>query len=160
MMRPHNINLLLVIILCAGIVQGCKLGGENRNEAGNQGSGNSATESKQETGKKTRRLDGYTLRGLTFSYYLVPSGLSRDELLKTAGEIHRDEPDAQLILVDDESGVQDYITYVKAVSQGDAEAKLPKEWADKHIVANLQKLMSGKWMLYEGYGYKEIGEVK
>jgi hypothetical protein len=159
---PKNkINLLLIITLLVGSGLACKLGGENRNEAGgNSQSGGGTRESKQEAGKKPRRLDGYTLRGLTFSYYLVPAGLSRDELMRTAQEIHAGEPNAQLILVDDESGVPDYITYVKAVSQGNTDAQLPREWADKHIVANLQKLMSGKWMLYEGYGYKEIGELK
>ena len=136
------------------------MGGENRNEAGSNNQGSGTTQSKQETGKLPRKLDGYTLRGLTFSYYLIPAGLSRDELMKTAQEIHQGEPDAQLILVDDESGVGDYIAYAKGVSQGNQDVKLPKEWADKHIVANLQKFMSGKWMLYEGYGYKEIGELK
>ncbi len=37
---------------------------------------------------------------------------------------------------------------------------MPQEWADKHIVANLQKFLSGKWMLYKGYGYEEIGEIR
>ena len=156
-MRRNNINLLVIITLCVGVALGCKLGG---NDASGNKQGNATTESKQETAKKPRRLDGYTVRGLTFSYYLIPAGLSRDELMRTAKEIHESDPEAQLILVDDESGVQDYITYVKAVSQGNQDAQLPKEWADKHIVANLQKFMSGKWMLYEGYGYKEIGELK
>ena len=37
---------------------------------------------------------------------------------------------------------------------------MPKEWADKHIVANVQKYMSGKFMLCKGAGYKEIAELK
>jgi hypothetical protein len=156
-MRRNNINLLVIITLCLASALACKMGGS---DAGGNKQGSGTTASKQETAKKPRRLDGYTVRGLTFSYYLIPAGLSRDELMKTAKEIHESDPEAQLILVDDESGVQDYITYVKAVSQGNQDAKLPKEWADKHIVANLQKFMSGKWMLYEGYGYKEIGELK
>jgi hypothetical protein len=133
------------------------MGGENRNENGGAQNGNAST---KQAAKLPRKLDGYTLRGLTFSYYLIPAGLSRDELMKTAQEIHASEPEAQLILVDDESGVADYVSYAKGMSQGNQDVQLPKEWADKHIVANLQRLMSGKWMLYEGYGYKEIGEVK
>jgi hypothetical protein len=136
------------------------MGSENRNEPAGNSQQSGTTSSKQETEKKPRKLDSYTLRGLTFSYYLIPAGLSRDELIKTAQEIHASEPDAQLILVDDESGVKDYVAYAKGMSQGNQDVKLPKEWADKHIVANLQKLMSGKWMLYEGYGYNEIGELK
>lgn len=159
-MVRNRVNLLLIIILYAGLVLACNLGGENRNDAGGNSNQTGTSNAKQESGKLPRKLDSYTLRGLTFSYYLVPAGLSRDELLKTAKEIHDTEPNAQLILVDDEAGVKDYIAYAKGTSQGDESAKLPKEWADKHIVANLQRLMSGKWMLYESYGYKEIGEVK
>ena len=48
----------------------------------------------------------------------------------------------------------------KAVSAGNYDAELPKQWAEDHIVANVQKLLSGKWMLYESYGYKEIAELK
>jgi hypothetical protein len=159
-MRRNNINLLLIMALCMSFVPACGMGGENRNGNGGNSQGSGTSASKQETVKKNRKLDSYTLRGLTFSYYLIPAGLSRDELIKTAQEIHQGEPDAQLVLVDDEAGLQDYISYAKAISQGNSDAKLPREWADKHIVANLQKLMSGKWMLYEGYGYKEIGELK
>jgi hypothetical protein len=157
-MRSKGFNLLLVVALCLGSSLACKLGGENRNEAG--GNNSQQGGSKQEAANLPRKLDGYTLRGLTFSYYLIPAGLGQDDLIKTAREIHASEPEAQLILVDDESGVQDYVSYAKGMSQGNQDVKLPKEWADKHIVANLQRLMSGKWMLYEGYGYKEIGEVK
>lgn len=154
-MSRKGLNLLLVIALCVGFGLACKMGGENRNENG--GGGNAGT---KQAAKLPRKVDGYTLRGLTFSYYLIPAGLSRDDLVKTAQEIHVSEPEAQLILVDDESGVADYVAYAKGMSQGNQDVKLPKEWADKHIVANLQRLMSGKWMLYEGYGYKEIGEIK
>lgn len=159
-MRPVSLNLLLVVTLCLGFVLACNLSGENRNQASGNGQSGGTTPAKQEAGKKIRKLDSYTLRGLTFSYYLIPAGLSRDELIKTAQEIHRDEPDAQLVLVDDEAGVQEYIAYAKAISQPNSDAKMPKEWADKHIVANLQKLMNGKWRLYEGYGYKEIADLE
>jgi hypothetical protein len=159
-MRRKGFKLLLVVALCLGFGLACKMSGENRNGAGGNSSQGGTGGTKQETAKLPRKLDGYTLRGLTFSYYLIPAGLSQDELLKTAREIHASEPEAQLILVDDDSGVQDYVAYAKGLSQGNQDVKLPKEWADKHIVANLQRLMSGKWMLYEGYGYKEIGEVK
>ncbi|MEZ5424715.1 MAG: hypothetical protein R2747_00495 [Pyrinomonadaceae bacterium] len=116
--------------------------------------------SRTETAGKPKKLESYSFKGLTFSYYLIPGGLGREELLATAKEIHEGEPDAQLILVDDETGLSDYIEYAKGVSAGKADVELPKEWADRHIIANLQKFLSGKWMLYKGYGYEEIGEIK
>lgn len=95
-----------------------------------------------------------------FSYYLIPQGLSGEALLAEAAAIHKLEPDAQLILVDDESRVKDYIAHAKAVTEGRTDVELPQAWADQHVIANLQKMMSGKWMLYKGYGYEELGEVK
>ena len=37
---------------------------------------------------------------------------------------------------------------------------MPQEWAHKHIVANVQLYMSGKFVLCEGNGSKEIAELK
>jgi hypothetical protein len=157
-MLQSVINSLFGLMLFLVLALACSLGGGSNNNNSNQ-QGNALAVS-QESGTRHRRLDSYTLRGLKFSYYLIPAGLSRDELIATAQELHDADPDAQLLLVDDDSQVQEYITYVKAVSQGNEEAKLPKEWADKHIVANLQKLVGGKWMLYESNGYKEIALLK
>lgn len=107
-----------------------------------------------------RRLDGYTARIFKWAYYLIPAGLSQEDLLAQAAAIHAREPDTQLVLVDDESQVKDYIAHAKAVTENRTDVPLPEAWANAHVVANLQKLMSGKWMLYKGYGYDEIGEVK
>ncbi len=157
-MRQSKINSLLGLVLFLVVALGCNLAGGSNNNNSDQQDNKPAVA--QESGTKQQRLDSYTLRGLKFSYYLIPAGLSREELIATAQELHDAEPDAQLLLVDDESQVQEYITYSNEVSQGNEEAKLPKEWADKHIVANVQKLIGGKWMLYESNGYKEIVLLK
>lgn len=107
----------------------------------------------------SKRLDGYTVRSFKWAYYLVAPGLSREQLLAEAAALRRREPETQLVLVDDEAGVKDYIAYARAVSERRTDVPLPEAWAEAHVVANLQKLMSGKWMLYKGYGYEEIGEV-
>ena len=65
-----------------------------------------------------------------------------------------------MILVDDDSQLTDYVNYAKEVSKGNKDVKFPKEWADEHIVGNVQKYLSGKWMLCESNGYKEIAELK
>lgn len=153
-MLQNRTNSLLGLGLLMLAALGCNLAGSNNNNSSQEGNAPGVA---QESGTKPRRLDSYTVRGFKFSYYLIPAGLSREELIATARELHDAEPDAQLVLVDDDSQVQEYITYAKEVSQGNADAKLPQEWADNHIVANLQKLMSGKWMLYKSNGYEEIG---
>lgn len=112
-----------------------------------------------DTVRKPEKIESYSFKGLNFSYYLVPQGLSRDELLALAAEIHRSEPESHLIFVDDESGLREYINYAKGMSVGRTDIDFPQEWAEKHIVANLQKFTSGKWVLNKGYGYEEIGEI-
>jgi hypothetical protein len=114
-----------------------------------------------EINTKPKRLESYTLRGFKFSYYLVPKNLNNDELIRTAQEIRNQEQDAQLILVDDDAGLVEYVSYAKEISKGNhVDAKAPKEWANEHIVGNVQKYLSGKWMLCEGNGYREIAELK
>ncbi|HLM03122.1 MAG TPA: hypothetical protein VK400_18870 [Pyrinomonadaceae bacterium] len=150
----NNLNILLVLILLLGISLAC-----NRSEA-KPDSKNQTQTRVTENGGETERLDSYSLRGLEFIYYKIPANLSREQLIETAQKLHEAEPKAQLILVDDDSQVADYVKYAKAVSSGDYDAEFPKRWAEDHIVANVQKLLSGKWMLYESYGYKEIAELK
>lgn len=155
----NNLNILLVLILLLGISLAC-----NRSEAKPDFKNRSETRATKiendDNGSETERLDSYSLRGLEFIYYKIPADLSREELIETAQRLHEEEPKAQLILVDDDSQVEDYVKYAKAVSSGDYDAEFPKQWAEDHIVANVQKLLSGKWMLYESYGYKEIAELK
>lgn len=106
-----------------------------------------------------RKVEGYSFKGLKFSYYLVDQGLSRQKLLALAAEIHEKEPDTHLIFVDDLSGLREYVDYAKAISTGRRDVDMPQEWAEKHVVANLQMFTGGKWVLNKGYGYEEIGEV-
>ncbi|NUO52660.1 MAG: hypothetical protein HOV80_27755 [Polyangiaceae bacterium] len=110
---------------------------------------------------KTAKLDEYTIKGIQFVYFKVPAGLSREQLIEAAQKLHEQEPKAQLVLVDDDSKVKEYITYAKAISgQGELNEPMPQEWADKHIVANVQLYVSGKFVLCEGNGSKEIAELK
>ena len=154
-MNKNILNFLLVLILVTGIGLACNFKTGDTKIADDRGAEVSNEES------LPKKLDAYEIKGFKFAYYLIPADLGREDLLKTAGEIHRREPDTQLVLVDDDSGVADYIKYVKSIS-GAAEsgAEMPQEWAEKHIVANLQKYMNGRWVLCESYGYKEIGDIE
>ena len=110
---------------------------------------------------RLERIDGYTIKGIKFAYYKIPSGLQRDSLITVAQQLHDSEPDTQLILADDVSQLAEYIAYVKAVSgPGDVTIAMPKDWAERHIVANVQKYMNGRFVLCEGTGYMEIADLK
>jgi hypothetical protein len=145
-MKQNKLNFLLVIALVLGIGLACNFHDEKPAE--------------NKPAAKNQKLESYTLKGLKFAYYKIPANLSREDLINTATELHRAEPDTQLILVDDDSGLAAYVKYAKDFSGGKTEGEMPKEWADRHIVANLQKYLSGKFMLCEGNGYKEIAEIK
>lgn len=149
------LNLCLVLTALIAVNLGCT---DDRN--GNSGTGNQGASGKANA--KEAKLDSYTIKGIKFAYYKIPSGLGREDLIKTAQKIHDAEPDTQLILVDDDSKVKEYIAYVKAISgQGDIDkAQLPQEWADKHIVANVQKYTSGRFVLCESNGSVEIADLK
>lgn len=146
-MLRQSVSALFALIAVLGIGLACGLDADEGQSS--------------ESTSLPRKLDSYEIKGISFVYYLIPTGLSEEELLRTAEEIHASEPDAQLILVDDDSKVGEYIAYVKAISgPGDVDVTLPQEWADKHIVANVQKHLNGRWVLYKSYGYEEIGELK
>jgi hypothetical protein len=163
----HRFGGILVTGLLVGGLAGC--GTEGDTPTGTDPAPPAATaqpaaapspEAQPSAAGGSKRLDGYTVRIFKFAYYLIPKGLSGEALLAEAAAIHKLEPDAQLVLVDDESRVRDYIAHAKAVSEGRTDVELPQAWADEHVIANLQKMMSGKWMLYKGYGYEELGEVR
>jgi len=45
-------------------------------------------------------------------------------------------------------------------SPREIDKPIPAAWADKHIVANVQKYMTGKFVLCKGNGSSEIAELK
>jgi hypothetical protein len=152
----HQFNLLIILALIFCVALGCS--SDKSTSATPIGE---KVKASTELNIKPKRLESYTVRGFKFSYYLVPKNLNNEELIKTAQEVRNQEQDAQLILVDDDSGLAEYVNYAKEISKGNhADAKMPKEWANEHIVGNVQKYLSGKWMLCEGNGYREIAELK
>jgi hypothetical protein len=106
-------------------------------------------------------IDTYKLLGINFSYYKIPQNLSREELISAAQKLHENEPDANLILVDDDSKLNEFIKFAKVINPGYNDPEMPKEWADKHLVATVRKsYWSGKTILYTGYGNEKISELK
>ena len=152
--NPRNLLLIFPILLIAGFACSNLSDDSKSNEK-------PSAETKSPKSSKSGKLDGYTLRGIKFAWYKIPTGLSKDELIAAAQKFHDQEPDTQLILVDDDSKLADYVKYAKAISgEGEIEKPMPAEWADKHIIANVQKYMSGKFVLCEANGSKEISDLK
>lgn len=144
--RRNYFNLLLAIVVSLGIGLAC--------------TGTRAEDSKTTETKLPAKVAEEQIRSFRFVYFKIQAGLDEQQLIETAQKLHDKEPDAQLILVDDDSQLDKYITYTKEWSSGNYEAELPKEWMDKHVIANVQKYMSGKFVLCKGAGYKEIAELK
>jgi hypothetical protein len=153
--RKNTINLLLTLVMILGIGLACSSEKERQTT---QIPSKFTTETVPIN--KPKKVESYEVRGVKFSYYLIPKNLSHDELIATAQAIHDQEPDTQLILVDDDSQLGDYVAYAKQISLGNSGGSMPKVWADKHIIGNVQKYLSGKWVLCEGNGYREIAELK
>ncbi len=156
-MKKHKFNLLMIAGLLALLGLACNLKADSEPKADNS---IQAEEKRETSGQATQKLESYEIKGFKFAFYKIKADLSRDELIKTAKEIHEQEADTQLVLVDDDTKVSEYISYAKAVSSGKTDQEMPKDWADKHIVANVQKYMNGRWVLCEGYGYTEIADLK
>lgn len=152
-MKQNYIGLILTltVLFVAGLA--C-----SETKAGDKKPGEMTAEAK--TDDRPVKAADETVRGFHFIYFKVPAGLDEQKLIETAQKLHDQEPDAQLILVDDDSQLKEYIEYAKQISAGNYNGTLPKEWADKHIVGNVQKYVSGKFTLCKGAGYKEIAELK
>ncbi|MEZ5343966.1 MAG: hypothetical protein R2681_00290 [Pyrinomonadaceae bacterium] len=149
-MKDNKLNVLLVLGLIFGFVIACSFD-SSQVKSGSNG----------ETEDSPKKIDSYEIKGFKFAYYLIPKNLNREELIETAQKIHEQENDTQLILVDDDSKVAEYIAYAKAISGiGELDKPVPQEWADKHIIANVQKYMNGRWVLCESNGSKEIADLK
>lgn len=149
------ISLLLFAGLGCNFSAGLNSGGQNANTE------TKPSDTKPATANKPAKLDSYSIKGIKFAYYKIPPDLKESDLIETAQKIHEAEPDTQLILVDDDSELAAYIKYAKAISGlGELEDPMPMKWADKHIIANVQKYTSGKFVLCEGYGSKEIADLK
>ncbi len=144
-MKSNKLNVLFFIAIAIGLGFAC---GRN--------SGDQEDVSK----RLPRHLDSYEIKGIRFAYYLIPKDLNTEGLTKVANSIHKEKPDSNLILVDDDSKLENYIRYAKSISSGGEPTELPSEWADKHIIANVQKYLNGRWVLCKGNGYEEIAELE
>lgn len=153
-------SIALTVLLSFGLA--CSnLSDNSTSNSKNANTSKPSPESTKQSGSASSKLDSYTIKGVKFAYFKIPSGLKESELIETAQKLHEQEPDTQLILVDDESELKDYISYAKAISgQGEIDKPMPAEWADKHIIANVQKYMSGKFVLCKGNGSSEIADLK
>lgn len=144
-------GLLAITVL---LVLACKCGEFEKSEIQND-----ETIISNQANELPRKVQSYEIKGFKFSYYLIPKNFNRAELIETAQKLHDKEPDRHLILIDDESGLGDYVNYAKEFSKGNTEAEYPKQWVDAHIIANVQKMIDGTWDLNESNGYERIAKL-
>ena len=149
-MKNSGLGIFLCLALVFGIALACSFDSGNVSQ-------NHMPLKEEDFPKK---LETTEIKGFKFAYYLIPKNLSREELIKVAQEIHDREHDTQLILVDDESKVTEYIEFVKDLNSEKSNKNFPRHWAESHIVANVQKYMNGRWVLCKGYGFEEIADLK
>lgn len=161
-MNKNFLSLLLAaaLVVVSGLACG-DIGNSNKSSDKPANGPKPAADAKTNSSDKPAKLDSYSIKGIKFAYFKIPSGLKKEELINVAQKLHEQEPDTQLVLVDDDSELADYIKYAKAISGiGEIEKPMPMEWADKHIIANVQKYTSGRFVLCEGYGSTEIADLK
>jgi hypothetical protein len=154
-------NTLAITILIS-VSLSCSSAGTNETGANKQNETfNAPQPSRVGPPAKPAKLDSYAIKGIKIAYYRITPGLKKEELIETGQSLHELEPDTQVIMVDDDSELAAYISFAKAISGvGELEKPLPKDWADKHIIANIRKYTSGKFVLCEGNGSIEIAELK
>lgn len=123
---------------------------------------NDSAEGKKSSSDTPQKIGGYHYQRFDYSVYLISPDLSAEELTKTAQKLHDKEPEAFLVLVDDDAKAEQYITYHEQAEEGTTEVEFPREWADEHIAASVIMFLEGekKWYLTKGYGYEKIAELK
>lgn len=85
------------------------------------------------------------------SHSLIPSGLSREELIKLAQDIHIAEPETVVFLIDDAAAADDHINFMKQWCEGEFDkSAFPEDWADRHVIAVIARGKDATWDLYEG----------
>lgn len=117
-----------------------------------------------------KKLAAYTYRKNKYAVYLISnqSDIEDDEkFIKLAQKLHDVEPETFLILIDDDSGLKQYLAYLKEVDRigGGAPENIefPKAWAEEHILANIgaeEEKGRCKWFLMEGYRFEKIAELR
>jgi len=111
-------------------------------------------------------LGTYTNRyKMVNKYVLVAKGLTEDELIELASNLHRNERDVSFWFLDDGSKSSQMLGWIKAYGEGKADATEPIfDWIADHTVANLQPWVDGKrgkfWVLSKGIGMVKIAEIE
>ncbi|MEO8073943.1 MAG: hypothetical protein ABI891_15815 [Acidobacteriota bacterium] len=123
------------------------------------------------TSDAPKKLAAFTYRKMKYAVYLL-ADLGEDEddvkFIKIAQKLHDSEPDTNLILIDDDSGLKQYVAFMREVEQLGSNAtrknRFPKAWAEEHILGNVGaegENNSRKWFLMLGYIHSEkIAELK
>ena len=118
--------------------------------------------SERQSADLPKKLDSYNYQRFDYSVYLIPENPSESELIEIAQKLHDEEPKAFLVLVDDDSKAEQYVTYHEQADKGKPDVEFPLDWANEHVVASVIMFLEGekKWYLTKGYGYEKIAELE
>ena len=90
-------------------------------------------------------------RGLRYLYIEMPRPKNRTGFIAQVGEIHAAEPDAWLIILDDDEKIAEVLA---ANSSGDM-SRFPTAWMKEHLLGTTALMLDPKtgarqWVLHEG----------
>ena len=80
------------LVVVSGLACG-DLGNSNKSGEQPSNSGKPSVEDKAKTSDKPAKLDSYSIKGIKFAYFKIPSGLKKEELIELAQKLHDQEPD-------------------------------------------------------------------
>lgn len=90
----------------------------------------------------------------------MPVGISREDLIELAKDIHQKDPQSCYHIFDDDAQFEQFKNW--DVNYPDPAFPFPEEWAEKHHIANTQLMAETggvKWGLYDGLGAEKIAPL-
>lgn len=91
-----------------------------------------------------RELQSYEKAGSDWRNILIRRNTSRDDLIKLARKLHREDPSSYFRFLDNDEEFQQYMNWDKNYPSD--FYPYPKEWTEKHHIAMINQ-MSGTWSL-------------
>ena|SRR5258706_2093675 len=95
-------------------------------------------------------------------YVLIKKGLSEEELIKLAKDLHRLEPKTNFWMLDDDAKAKQLLKGLEDYAAGRPDA-IPGEWLNEHMVCNVQEYLgpgaTRSWGLARGLGSDKIADL-
>lgn len=113
-----------------------------------------------------KKLSDFTIGGDKHAVYLISNQSDiedEEKFFKLAQKLHESEPETFLILIDDDSGLRQYIDFMKENDRLDGSARnrleYSRAWVEEHIlgyVVWIDENGQRNWYLLHKYGSKKL----